>query len=105
MSLISRDKLKTKIDNGDDFKLVMALSKFAYDAKHIPGSIQCDDIDRAKKNLNPEEEIVLYCAGPTCYASAACYEMLKKAGYKNLYRYEGGIEDWEAAGLPLESNL
>ena len=34
---ISRDELKAKLDRGDDFKLIMALNRWAYDAKHIPG--------------------------------------------------------------------
>lgn len=104
MKLISRDELKTKLDRGDDFKLLMTLGQFAYDAKHIPGSIQCDSIENAEKNLDKDEEIVIYCAGQSCHASVKCYELLTKAGFKNVRRYAGGITDWEAAGYPVDSN-
>lgn len=39
MNIIERDALKARIDRGDDFKLVMVLSAWAFEAKHIPGSI------------------------------------------------------------------
>ncbi|MGD0678249.1 MAG: hypothetical protein ABSC94_22795 [Polyangiaceae bacterium] len=39
---------------------------------------------------------------PACLASVAAYHRLVQEGYTNVRRYAGGIEDWEAAGLPLE---
>src|SRR5439155_27164215 len=39
---ISRDELRAKLDRGDDFKLIMALNRWAFDAKHIPGSVHFD---------------------------------------------------------------
>ena len=39
---ISRDELKAKLDRGDQFKLIMALNRWAYDSKHIPGSLHFD---------------------------------------------------------------
>jgi len=38
MRTISREELKQKLDRKDNFRLVMALGKWAYQAKHIPGS-------------------------------------------------------------------
>ncbi len=35
---IGRDELKAKLDRGADFKLIVALNRWAYDSKHIPGS-------------------------------------------------------------------
>ncbi|HEV8669565.1 MAG TPA: hypothetical protein VGS01_02385 [Candidatus Limnocylindria bacterium] len=39
---LGRDELKAKRDRGDEFKLIMALNRWAFDAKHIPGSIHFD---------------------------------------------------------------
>ena len=39
---ISRDELWEKMQRGDDFKLIMALNRWAFEAKHIPGSIHFD---------------------------------------------------------------
>ena len=35
-----RDELRQKLARGDDFKLVMCLNEWAFQAKHIPGSIR-----------------------------------------------------------------
>ncbi len=39
MKLISRGELKEKSEGGSDFKLIMALDDWQYQAKHIPGSL------------------------------------------------------------------
>ena len=67
--LIERDELKAKIDRGDSFKLVMVLSDFAYQAGHIPGSLNLNSLDQAQKLLDKDDEIVLYCSNVDCPAS------------------------------------
>lgn len=105
MRIISRQKLKEKIDKGEKFKLVFVLGEWHYRAKHIPGSIHLESPDKASEHLNPNDEIVVYCASITCTASVYAYHTLDKLGYKKLHRYAGGIEDWESAGLPLEGEM
>ena len=102
MELISRDELKEKLDRGDDFKLVMVLSEWAYRAKHIPGSLNVDNPNKAAEALNPDDEIVIYCSDENCPASKFAYHLLVENGFSNVRRYAGGISDWEAHGLPLE---
>ena len=41
MKLITRDELKKKIDNKDDFKLAMTLGTWQFKAKHIPRLSPC----------------------------------------------------------------
>ena len=103
MNLITRDELRTKLQRGDDFKLVMPLSRFAYGAKHIPTSLQFESVDETLAALDAEDEIVVYCAGVYCAASIYAYRLLERAGYTRVRRYAGGIADWEDAGCPLES--
>ncbi len=105
MKLISREELKEKIDRGDDFKLVMALSEWAFRAQHIPGSLNIDKPEKAAGALDPDDEIVVYCANEMCTASQMAYHYLVSRGYKNVRRYAGGIQDWEAAGYPLEGEM
>lgn len=103
---IDREELKVKLDRGDDFRLVMTLHEFAFQAAHIPGSIHFPTVAEALAGLDPEDEIVVYCSDPACVASQFAYRGLKEHGYGNVRRYEGGLSDWQAAGYPIEgSNL
>lgn len=105
MNLIEKEELKEKIDRGDDFKLVMTLNEWAFKAQHIPGSINIHSPAGIEKLLSKDDEIVVYCTSPTCIASIASYGALKSAGFSNIRRYAGGLEDWEAAGYPLEGDM
>jgi len=101
---ISRDELKAKLDRGDTFKLVMALSRWAYDAKHIPGSLHFDTPDELYAAVGPEDDVVVYCSNVDCLSSVALYRELIRRGYRNVRRYAGGLLEWEDAGLPLEGS-
>jgi rhodanese-related sulfurtransferase len=98
---ISRDELKAKIDRGDDFKLIMALNRWAYDAKHIPGSLHFDSPAELYAAVRPDDEVVVYCSHVDCLSSVAMYRELVKRGYHNVRRYAGGLLEWEDSGLPL----
>jgi 3-mercaptopyruvate sulfurtransferase SseA len=102
MNLITRDELRAKLDRGDQFKLVMTFSEFAYRAKHIPTSLHFETVKETLGALNPAEEIVVYCTGVHCAASIYAYYLLERAGYRRVRRYAGGIADWEAAGYPVD---
>ena len=105
MNLIDREALKEKLDRGDDFKLVMVLSEWAYRAKHIPGSINLNTPEEGRQILDLDDEIVVYCSGENCIASIAAYSMLQANGFKNVRRYAGGLIDWDQAGYPLEGEM
>jgi rhodanese-related sulfurtransferase len=101
---IGRDELEAKLERGDKFKLIMALNRWAYDAKHIPGSLHFDTPDELYAAVRPEDEVVVYCSNVDCLSSVALYRDLQRRGYANVRRYSGGLLDWEAAGLPLEGS-
>jgi rhodanese-related sulfurtransferase len=102
--VIARDELKAKLDRRADLKLVMALNRWAFEAKHIPGSLHFDTPDELYAALRPDDEIVVYCSQVDCLASVALYRDLVARGYRNVRRYAGGLMDWEDAGLPLEGS-
>ena len=102
VATIGRDELKAKLDRDDPFKLVMALNRWAYDAKRIPGSLHFDTPDELYAALTPDDDIVVYCSQVDCLSSVALYRDLVKRGYRHARRYAGGLLDWEEAGLPLE---
>ena len=99
---IARDELSQKLARGEPVKLVMALNAWAFRAKHIPGSLHFDAEEAVLANLRKDDEVIVYCSNVACHASIALYHALVDHGFTNVRRYEGGIADWEAAGLPLE---
>jgi rhodanese-related sulfurtransferase len=99
---IGRDELKAKLDRGDPLVCIMALSRWAYEAKHIPGSLHFDTPAELYASVRPEDEVVVYCSNVDCLSSVALYRDLVRHGYRNVRRYAGGLMDWEDAGLPLE---
>jgi rhodanese-related sulfurtransferase len=105
MRLIGREELKKKLDEDHRLRLVMVLGEWAYRAKHIPGSLHFDTIEEGLQALHTDDEIVVYCSNPQCVASVAAYKMLAENGYRDVRRYAGGLEEWEAAGYPLEGEL
>lgn len=105
ISTIGREELKAKLDRGDDFKLVMALNRWAYDAKHIPGSVHFDTPDELYAAVHPDDDVVVYCSNVNCLSSVALYRDLVARGYKGVRRYSGGLLDWEDSGLPLEGRF
>jgi rhodanese-related sulfurtransferase len=102
---ISREELKQKLDRGDALKLIMALNRWAYDSKHIPGSLHFDSPEELYAAVKPEDEVVVYCSNVDCLSSVAMYRDLVARGYPNVRRYSGGLIDWEDAGLPLEGKF
>ena len=102
---IDRNELKAKLDRGDDFRLIMALNRWAFEAKHLPGSLHFDTPAELYAAIKPEDEVVVYCSHVDCLSSVALYRDLVRRGYRNVRRYAGGLLDWEDSGLPLEGTF
>ncbi len=102
---IDREELKAKLDRGDDFVLIMAHSRTAFETAHIPGSINFFPLEDTIEDLPADKdlEIVVYCTDPACAASQMTYHGMVANGYTNVRRYAGGLADWSAAGYELVS--
>jgi rhodanese-related sulfurtransferase len=103
---IDRHELKAKIDRSDAFVLLETLAPEHFQHVHLPGARNAP-LDRVKE-LAPvlipskDTEVVTYCAGPKCHASADAARALVALGYTNVRHYAGGKQEWTAAGLPVE---
>ncbi len=105
MKTIAREELKAKLDRGEDLKLVMTMSDSAYDWLHIPGSLHFERTSDIVNQLARDDEIVVYCSNPLCYYSIQAYHLLRSKGFTKVWRYAGGLLDWQDAGYPLEGSL
>jgi rhodanese-related sulfurtransferase len=106
--VIARDDVKKKIDSGLA-TVVEALPPMYYVKAHLPGALNLphDQVDKLAAELLPDKyaEIIVYCANSPCRNSGIAARRLVELGYKNVYDYDEGKEDWIGAGLPTESGL
>ncbi|MFI9722464.1 rhodanese-like domain-containing protein [Streptomyces sp. NPDC052396] len=105
-ALITRAELKAAIEAGT-VTVVDALGGEYHAQQHLPGAIALvrDDVDGRAPVLLPDRDaaIVTYCSNPACPNSGQVADRLTALGYTNVRKYREGIEDWVAAGLPVES--
>lgn len=107
MKYITRAELKNNIDNGKDLKIVEVLPFKYWKEGHIPGSIQMDykEIIAKANKLIPDKnaKIVVYCASTECQNSKKAANILQSLGYKEVFEYVDGKQDWTIAGFPIVS--
>ncbi|MBI5643360.1 MAG: rhodanese-like domain-containing protein [Deltaproteobacteria bacterium] len=104
---VDREELKGMMDSGESFVLIDVLDKNDFDREHICGSINLPmtGIAREAPNLiGKDETVVVYCTGPACTASSIAAEKLESLGYKDIWKFAGGIEEWKQAGYCLEGS-
>jgi rhodanese-related sulfurtransferase len=120
--LITTKELKDLIDSDKDILIIDTMPFDAsYKKAHVPGSKQFlfpisdmkawdtketdgKTIDDFKALLGPDisKPIVIYCGFVKCTRSHNGAMWAKKLGYKNVFRYPGGIFAWKGADYPIE---
>ncbi|MDB2414211.1 rhodanese-like domain-containing protein [Rickettsiales bacterium] len=101
MKTITKKEIKQMHDKKhEDFVLINVLSQEYFNKKHIETSIniphdQGNFEETVEKTVGSKKrKVVVYCAGSKCDASIKAAKKLEKAGFANVYAYEGGVEDW-----------
>jgi rhodanese-related sulfurtransferase/DNA-binding transcriptional ArsR family regulator len=76
-----------------------------YEAGHIAGarSVPIEEIEAMLPQIPPGAEIVAYCRGPYCVFADEAVSFLRERGVPGARRLDLGYPDWQAAGLPVES--
>jgi len=72
---------------------------------YIEESISLEDIDTNCFSLgrlikNKMSSVAFYCNGPKCGRSVNATEIAVKCGYKKLYWFKGGFEEWQVKDYP-----
>jgi adenylyltransferase/sulfurtransferase len=92
--------LKQRLDRGDKIVLVDVREQWEWDIARIEGAtlIPLRALETRKVELNPHDEIVLYCHMGVRSLKALFY--LRQQGFTNLKNLSGGIEAWSTTVDP-----
>jgi rhodanese-related sulfurtransferase len=108
MKTISREELGKWIDQGGDFVLLDPLPPDFYAAGHLPGAgnacvfaVGFPEQVRAL-GAEPGRTVVVYGENEHTLTARDTLDRLKDMGFEDVRVYEGGLDDWRGAGLPLE---
>ncbi len=120
--VVTTDELKKWQDEGKEMLIVDTMPyEASYKKGHVPAAVQflfpipdmtnwdskeTDGKSQAdyEKLLGPDKDrtIVVYCGFVKCTRSHNGAYWAKQLGYKNVYRYPGGIFAWKGADFPVE---
>lgn len=105
---IDADKLVEMQKNVSDLVVIDSREGKWFDDRVIKGAINLgasvtDAAHLAKVVPSKDTPIVFYCSSLECPASTTAAHQAKEAGYTNIYKYPGGLKDWEEKGLPIVS--
>ena len=104
---VSATELQSRLEQPRDrLHFWNALTDDYFAGEMIPGSrrVPVDTVGRevVQAGIAKDAEIIVYCSGPACPQSHAAAEKLAKLGFTNVTLFKGGLEEWKAAGLPIE---
>ena len=89
-------------------ELVLIDSRITSDRKegYIEGSISLPDIETSCETLaatirTTSTPVLFYCNGIKCGRSARAAQIALDCGYKEIYWYRNGMEEWQEKQYPL----
>ena len=103
---ISTEQLEQRLKRGNSLHFWNVLTDGYFKGEMIPGSrrVPLDTIglEVSEARSPKDEEIIVYCGGPTCPQSLQAARKLMDLGFTNVRAYEGGLEEWKNAGNNIE---
>ena len=105
MQLISRTELWRRMASEDPPVVIEALGRDFYADAHLPGAVnvQPSDMDALTAALPHELDTAVVVYGTSSGSQArAVADAAEALGYRYVWLYAGGKEEWVEAGLPVE---
>jgi polyisoprenoid-binding protein YceI/rhodanese-related sulfurtransferase len=107
---INRDEVRNLLAAEPAAILLDVLPGEYFAEQHLPGACnacvyEVTFLDRIREiTTDPDRPIIVYGSSSRSLASEKAVEKLAAAGYRNLFNFAGGVDEWEDAGLLLEGN-
>jgi rhodanese-related sulfurtransferase/DNA-binding transcriptional ArsR family regulator len=104
LSVLTRTELKDRIAEGDVVVLDVR-PETEFRSGHIAGavSVPVKELAERLRELPEGHTVAAYCRGPYCVFADDAVRTLRRHGVAAV-RLEDGYPEWEAAGLPVETN-
>lgn len=101
---IHADQLKSWYDQNKEMIVLDARSKKYFDGTLLPHAkwLSSEASEAEIQDTIPSKDslVVVYCWGVSCPASGWLYDKLISLGYKNVYEYREGLQEWITKGFP-----
>ncbi len=102
---VDRKTLLEEAQRGDLIVLdVRPQSEFSEGHLPFARSIPLDELEKRISELPIGRDIVAYCRGPFCVMAGEAVRLLQAHGFKAL-KLRDGINEWQAAGLDIETEI
>jgi len=103
---VSAEEVIDLVEKFDDLVILDARKKSDVAKGFIEGSVSLPNTETngaslAKHVPSKATPIVIYCNGSKCGRSVKSAKIAMSEGYSNIYWFRGGIQEWEAKGLPV----
>lgn len=104
LDCITKETLLQKLNSGRNIILVDTIGTYDGNRYRIKGAktIPFPDVPDRRSELLEYDEVIIYCKDKRCVASKKTAAVLKLLKFSNIKVYEGGIDEWVEAGLPVE---
>lgn len=103
---VSAEDLIQLVESKPNLVIIDARKRSDWEKGYIEGAVNLPNTDTTAASLakvvpSKATPVLFYCNGVMCGRSVKSAHVAIAAGYSNIYWFRGGIEEWEAKGLPV----
>jgi len=106
IKILTKEELRDKINQGEEFKLVDVRDTLDYQKEHIVGALHLliSDMNQEKleEMFNKDDLIITYSLDRDCPAKIIAAKKFVEFGYPNVLAYQGSWKEWKESGYPVE---
>ncbi len=103
---VTAEEIIDLVDAKPDLVIIDARKRSDYQKGYIEGAVNLPNTETTPESLagvipSKSTPVLFYCNGVKCGRSVESAQKAVSAGYTQVYWFRGGIQEWEAKGLPV----